>query len=303
MPPRPSPPPGSPVLWALLINGLFWGGLFGGEALLRRLQPARQARTPAPAPPQPAGAAVQDLLKPDPQRQAGPPLPPAAAAVRVDSSPATSAVPPSTPAVWVAPAAAVAQAAAAEAAALNPGPMAPLAQQLSGADALGGEITLASLQEPRMLPAARAEQQRWQRSGNPLAPLPLYWQHRLKQELAGGPPIQRALLVRVPVQQLLEPEEVAVLIDDAGAAEALNLPRQPQVRAAVEAWASRQQPAQEGQRQAVVIAAEPLPVAAAVNPPIASERVVPSAPAPIAVPIVSETPPPAAAPEPAAAEF
>ena len=59
----------------------------------------------------------------------------------------------------------------------------------------------------------------------------------------------------------------------------------------------------KGNPLAVVIAAEPLPVAAAVNPPIASERVVPSAPAPIAVPVVSETPPPAAAPEPAAAEF
>jgi hypothetical protein len=287
-----------------LINGLFWGGLFGGEALLRRLQPAREARTPAPAQPQPAGALDQDLLKPDPQRQAGPPLPPAAAAISADSSPAASAVTASTPAVWVARAAAVAQAAAAEAAALDPGPMAPLFQQLSGADALGGEITLASLQEPRMLPAARAEQQRWQRSGNPLAPLPLHWQQRLKQALVGGPPIQRAQLVWVPVQQLQQPEEVAVLIDDAGVAEALNLPRQPQVRAAVEAWASRQQPAQEGQRQAVVIAAEPLPVAAAINPPIARERVVPAAagadrvrnsPSPAA--------PPPAAPEPAAAEF
>lgn len=269
------------MLWALLINGLFWGGLFGGEALLRRLQPARQARTPVPAPPQPAGAALQDLLKPDPQRQAGPPQPGAAAAA--------GAVPAATPAVWVARPAAGAQAVAAQAAALAAGPMAPLAQQLSGADALGGEITLASLQEPRMLPAARAEQQRWQRSGNPLAPLPLHWQQRLKQELAGGPPIQRAQLVRVPVQQLLEPEEVVVLIDDAGAAEALNLPRQPQVRAAVEAWASRQQPAAEGQRQAVVIAAEPLPVAAAIIPPIMSETPAPAAP-------------PAAASQPAAAE-
>jgi hypothetical protein len=285
------------MLWALLINGLFWGGLFGGEALLRRLQPARQARTPVPAPPQPAGEAVQDLLKPDPQRQAGPPQPGAAAAA--------GAVPAATPAAWVARPAAGAQAVAAQAAALAAGPLAPPPQPLlSGADSLAGEITLASLREPRMLPAARAEQQRWQRSGNPLAPLPLHWQQRLKQELAGGPPIQLAQLVRVPVQQLLEPEEVAVLIDDAGAAEALNLPRQPQVRAAVEAWASRQQPAEEGQRQAVVIAAEPLPVAAAITPPIASERKVPAAP----VPILSETAPPAApapappaAPEPAGA--
>jgi hypothetical protein len=129
-----------------------------------------------------------------------------------------------------------------------------------------------------MLPAARAEQQRWQRSGNPLSPLPLHWQQRLKQALAGGPPNQRAQLVRVPVRQLQEPEEVVVLIDDAGTAEALNLPRQPQVRAAVEAWASRQQPAQEGQRQAVVIAAEPLPVAAAIFPPIMSETPAPAAP-------------------------
>lgn len=292
MAPRPSPPPGSPVLWLLLINGLFWGGLFGGEALLHRLQPARQAHKPAPAPPQPVEQALQDLLKPDPQRQAGPPQPGpalpgaaqpgAAAPSRGTPSVAAGALPPSTPAVWVARAAAVTQA--------------PQVQQLSGADVLGGEITLASLQEPRMLPAARAEQQRWQRSGNPLAPLPLHWQQRLKQELAGGPPIQRAQLVRVPVQQLQEPEEVAVLIDDAGAAEALNLPRQPEVRAAVEAWASRQQPAEGGQRQAVVIAAEPLPVAAAITPPITSERNVPAAP----VPILSETAPPAA-PEPAGA--
>jgi hypothetical protein len=86
-----------------------------------------------------------------------------------------------------------------------------------------------------MLPAARAEQQRWQRSGNPLSPLPLHWQQRLKQALAGGPPIQRAQLVRVPVRQLQEPEEV-------------------------------------------VVAAEPLPVAAAIFPPIMSETPAPAAP-------------------------
>jgi hypothetical protein len=265
MAPRPSPPPGSPLLWTLLINGLFWGGLFAGEALLQRLQPARQVRTPVPPPSLPAGAPALDLLKPDPQRQAGPPQPGQAPA----GVAATLAAWPGQPArvAWAA-----APSAAVEPVEMAAGPTPPLAaQQLSGADALGGEITLASLNEPRMLPAARAQQLRWQRSGNPLAPLPLHWQERLKQELAGGPPIQRAQLVRVPVQQLQEPEEVAVLIDAAGGAEALNLPRQPQVRAAVEAWARRQQPAQEGQRQAVVIAAEPLPVAAAILRPLHSE--------------------------------
>jgi len=268
---RPSPPPGSPLLWLLLINGLFWGGLFGAQALLQKLTPARQVRTPVPMPPKPGAVTVPDLLKPDPQRKAGPPLPGQAPA-----APAASLA----PLPWQAERASVAAApaAAVEPLAWSSGPRGPLAQLFSGADALGGEITLASLQEPRMLPAARAEQQRWQRSGNPLSPLPLHWQQRLKQALAGGPPIQRAQLVRVPVRQLQEPEEVVVLIDDAGTAEALNLPRQPQVRAAVEAWASRQQPAQEGQRQAVVIAAEPLPVAAAIIPPIMSETPAPAAP-------------------------
>lgn len=52
----------------------------------------------------------------------------------------------------------------------------PVVPVLQGADALGGEISLASLGEPAMQPAARLERLRWQRSGNPLAALPLHWQ-------------------------------------------------------------------------------------------------------------------------------
>lgn len=259
---RPSSSPGNPLHWALLINGLFWGGLFGAEELMHRLQQARRPKPSTPVGQQLKGAALQDLLKADPRRQAGPPQP---GDIRLAASPAPGAA---------AAVRGVVQAGfSAELA-----PPAPEGEPFSGAEALGGEITLAHLGEPRVLPAARAEQQRWQRSGDPLAPLPLHWRQRLKQELAGGPPIQQARLVRVPVRQLQEPEEVAVLIDDGGSAEALNLPRQPQVRAAVEDWASRQQPAPQGERQAVVIAAEPLP----------------AEPVTIAVPIPSESPEPGA---------
>jgi hypothetical protein len=309
MAPPSSPPPGSPLLWMLLINGLFWGGLFGGEALVHRLELARQAR-PRATPPLPAGTAVLDLLEPDPLRQAGPPLPARAATsaslLAAWGAPLAAGMAPDLPAIGPdsgpdsasdqAPALAPAALAPAALvpAGLAPDPVPTLAQQLSGADALGGEITLANLGEPRMLPAARAEQQRWRRSGNPLAALPLHWQQRFNQEIAGGAPIQRAQVVRVPVRQLTEPEEVAVLIDDGGSAQALNLPRQPQVREAVEAWASRQQPAQEGQLQAVVIAAEPLPQPVAIVPPVVSEPAPPAAPEPAG--------PEPAAPQPAAPE-
>jgi hypothetical protein len=283
MAPSPSPPSGSGLRWALLINTLFWGGLFAGGKLVERLQQPRQlAQPPRPGQRQLNGTAQQDpprvdrpsvdpsrvdLPRVDPWRQAGPPQPAASRQAAALAGVSRTLVPAPFSAELAPPA---------------PGPL-----PLSGAEALGGEITLANLGQPRMLPAARAEQLRWQRSGDPLAPLPLHWRQRLKQELAGGPPIQQARLVRVPVQQLQEREEVAVVIDDGGSAEALTLPRQPQVRAAVETWASRQQPAPQGERQAVVIAAEPLP----------------AEPVTIAVPIRSETAqPPAPAPEPGAGE-
>jgi len=268
----PSPPPGSPLVWLLLSNALFWGGLFGGQTLLQRAGQRSQAQPPV------AGAAngkaangmatngIAELLQADPQRQAGP----AAPTTRLAASPSTAAL-----GVPAAPATArMAAPLVGHSAGPSAGPFAPepfgmgregepgwLARQLQGADALGGAVTLASLGEPRMVPAARAERLGWQRSGDPLSPLPLYWQNRLRQETAGGPPIQRAELVHLPVGRLQQREEVAVLIDDSGVAQGLDEPRQQPVREAVEAWASRQAPAEVGGLHAVVIAAEPLPPA------------------------------------------
>jgi hypothetical protein len=260
---RPVQPPGSPLIWLLLISGLFWGGLFGSEALVNRWNQSRKPAVPVPVP-QPGReldlSAARQLLQPDAERQAGPAT--AVGDVRLPGSPPpqVAAQPALPPLVAAAPARASTSAPLLD---QPPMPSPAAAALLSGADALGGEITLASLGEPRMLPAARAERLQWQRSGNPLAPLPLHWQQRLQRELAGGAPIQRAEMVRVPVSPLQQREEVAVVIDDSGSAQSLNMPTQEPVREAVEAWASRQSPAEAGQVRAVVIAAEPLPAAPA----------------------------------------
>jgi hypothetical protein len=283
----PQAPAGSPLAWLLLTNLLFWGGLFGGEALISELAARRQER-PRPQAGSGGTARLQlgELLPANPQAQTGPPAPtrrlPGSSAPEPHGSVAAAS--------WPAAAALAEGWSLPLAAAADPAVLSPLAQQLQGADALGGEITLANLNEPKMLPAARAERLSWQRSGNPLSPLPLHWQNRLRLETAGGPPIQRADLVRVPVAQLQQREEVAVLIDEAGTAQSLNVPHQQPVREAVEAWATRQQPADAGGLRAVVIAAEPLPaeIAAKAAPPAAVA---------IPVPITRESPlaaPPAA---------
>jgi hypothetical protein len=255
----PSPPPGSPLVWLLLSNALFWGALFGGEALLQRAGQRSQAQPPAAGPASDMAAnGMAELLQANPLRQAGPAAPttrlaasPIPAPLGVPAAPATA----DTATPWAGPVAPEPPGLGREG---EPG---RLARQLQGADALGGAVTLASLGEPRMVPAARAEQLGWQRSGDPLSPLPLHWQNRLRQETAGGPPIQRAELVHLPVGQLQQREEVAVLIDDSGVAQGLDEPRQQPVREAVEDWASRQAPAEAGGLHAVVIAAEPLPPA------------------------------------------
>lgn len=246
MAPSPSQPPGNPLVWLLLTNAVFLGGLFGGESLLRQV-----VQRPEPG--------LSSSLAEGPLPEA-----PLAGGLLAERVPVKGVPLKGTPAVEQALGGRVAAKLLAEPDAafqIQPAsgePGVSLIGALGGADALGGEVNLASLAEPRMLPAARAEQLSWQRSGDPLSPLPLHWRNRLRLETAGGPPIQQARLVHLPVAQLQEREEVAVLIDDSGTAQGLNEPRQQPTREAVEAWASRQLPAQAGSLQAVVIAAEPL---------------------------------------------
>lgn len=133
-------------------------------------------------------------------------------------------------------------------------------EQLRGADGLGGPITLASLHEPQMPIAARAERMQQKRSGDPLAALPRHWRDSLRQGLASGPVVSEATMVRLPVPALKEREELAVVVNERGEGDGLAAPRDARVRAAVESWASRQAPSSPGTVQVYVVAAEPLPV-------------------------------------------
>jgi hypothetical protein len=135
-----------------------------------------------------------------------------------------------------------------------------LLTQLKGADGLGGPITLDARNSPLVPIAARAERLQWERSNDSLAALPLHWRDSLRQELGkGGARVSQAATVRLPVRELAERQEVPLIINDKGVAEALVEPRHERVREAVETWAARQQPAETGTVQVMVVAAEPLP--------------------------------------------
>ena len=133
-----------------------------------------------------------------------------------------------------------------------------LLTQLKGADGLGGPITLASRKDPLVPIAARAERLQWERSNDALAALPLHWRHSLRQELGTGVRVSQAGTVRLPVRELAERQELPVIINDKGVAEGLVEPRNQRTREAVETWAARQQPAEPGTVQVLLIAAEPL---------------------------------------------
>lgn len=149
-------------------------------------------------------------------------------------------------------------------------PRTQLADQLEGldeiaiplrrdsADALGGPITLASLIEPRMPAAARAERLAQQRSGDPLAALPPHWRGSIRRELGPHTTVSQAGVVRLPVPAIKERQEVPVIVSDNGHAEGLVLPQDPRITAAVEEWAKRQPAPKPGTVQVVVVAVEPL---------------------------------------------
>ncbi|QCH14439.1 hypothetical protein CB0101_05415 [Synechococcus sp. CB0101] len=136
---------------------------------------------------------------------------------------------------------------------------ASLMHRLRNADGLGGEITLASLKEPAMPVAARAERMQQQRSGDPLAALPLHWRTAMRDQLKPSRPVSRVAVVRVPAPGLRERQEIPIVVDDQGQGEAYAAPRNPKVQAVLEQWAAKQTPAEPGTVQILLVAAEPLP--------------------------------------------
>ena len=132
---------------------------------------------------------------------------------------------------------------------------------LTRADGLGGPITLSSSKEALVPIAVRVERLQQERSNDALAALPLHWRDTLRQELGPKVKVSQANTVRLPVRELPERQEVPVIINDKGVAEGLVEPRHQLTRKAVEVWAARQQPAETGTVQVILVAAEPLPPA------------------------------------------
>ena len=246
----------NPVTYLILSNGLLWGlplAIIQIQSVVAdREERVTQMAQVRPTPMGDALMSLEPLIQPDPLAQLAP----------LDSSGEAAPIAQATLATDLPNSLAVVKnPAQADQAMEIPGMPPDLLTQLKGADGLGGPITLASRKDPLVPVAVRAERMQWERSNDALAALPLHWRHSLRQELGTGVRVSQASTVRLPVRELAERQEVPVIINDQGVAEGLVEPRHQRTREAVETWAARQQPAEPGTVQVLLIAAEPLPPA------------------------------------------
>lgn len=130
-------------------------------------------------------------------------------------------------------------------------------QPLPGSLLLGGPLTLASLHERPMVPAARIEQVLRSSSADQLAAVPRHWRPTMAALIQGNNQILPAEVVRIPVPHLHRPEEYPMVVQSDGvaqtAATASALSRQ-----ALERWAERQSPTPKGSVRPVMVVLEPL---------------------------------------------
>ena len=244
----------NPVTYLILTNGLLWG-LPLSIIQIQSLLAYRDGVMVDIAAVQPTP--MRDPLLPlDPILQSVQPSQLAPLVSSADAAPASLGAPATTQPLAITPRQNV------DAMDIGDAPLPDLLAQLKGADGLGGPINLASGKSPLVPIAARAERLQWERSNDALAALPLHWRHSLRQELGTGVRVSQAATVRLPVRELAERQEVPVIINDQGVAEGLVEPLHQRTREAVETWAARQQPAEPGTVQVMVVAAEPLTAAA-----------------------------------------
>jgi hypothetical protein len=128
---------------------------------------------------------------------------------------------------------------------------------LPGSVLLGGPLTLASLQEKPMVPAARLEQTLRSRAEDRLQAVPLHWRPTMEALVQGRQHVLPAEVVRVPAPHLKEPEEYPMAVQADGVAETSVNPSAPS-RQALERWAERQNPTPQGTVRPVMVVLEPL---------------------------------------------
>jgi hypothetical protein len=132
-------------------------------------------------------------------------------------------------------------------------------EPLPGSLLLGGPLTLASLQEKPMVPAARIEQALRASAADRLSAVPLHWRHSMQALVKGSDHVLPAEVVRLPAPHLKEPEEYPMAVQADGVAETPVNPSAPS-RQALERWAERQSPTPQGTVRPVVVVLEPLAV-------------------------------------------
>jgi hypothetical protein len=187
----------------------------------------------------------------------------------------------------------------------------PLLQTFNRAELLGGSLGLSDLNTAAMPPLAMAERARWQRSGDPLAPLPGAWREPMRRALHGlaaskgvTASVTAARVVHVPSLRVRQSTPVPLAVQPDGSVDILTRPDNPAVVEEIRQWSSRQSSSGQAGVTAAVVHLEPLPEAPKdPQPPISRTTTAAPVTAPVAMssrpaaaePSVAPSPPPVAA--------
>jgi hypothetical protein len=176
----------------------------------------------------------------------------------------------------------------------------PLLLTFNRAELLGGSLGLSDLNTAAMPPLAMAERARWQRSGDPLAPLPGAWREPMRKALHGlaatkgvSTSVMAARVVHVPSLRVRQSTPVPLAVQADGSVDILTRPDNPAVVDEIRQWSSRQPTSGQAGVTAAVVHLEPLPEAPSEPQPAPTQT---STAAPIQAPVATNSRPAAAEP-------
>jgi len=141
-----------------------------------------------------------------------------------------------------------------------------LSSRFTNAELLGGPLSLSDLRRPSAPALALAEQARWSRSGDPLAPLPGNWREPIRRAILALPApqgsvatIREARVLHIPSSRVQKPTTVPLAVQADGSVDILGSGDQPGVVDEVRHW-SRHQASRNGRGiSATLLHLEPLP--------------------------------------------
>lgn len=135
---------------------------------------------------------------------------------------------------------------------------------LPGSVLLGGPLTLESLQEKPMVPAARIEQALRARSADRLSAVPPRWRPTMEALIQGQGQVLPTLVVHLPMPHLKKQEDYPMAIRSDGV-DVPPVALSELSRQALERWAKRQKPTSPGSVRPVMVVLDPLAAEARPN--------------------------------------